>query len=308
MTALAFPGAVRVERAEILDTDPATGLPLVWDGTRLAAFVKAPHAFYWRVMRGFRTPAGAAQLRGSAVHLGVETFWRSGDVVEAMRTVATAWRQGEFGETGLAPVLAALRAYAEAAPKTDQELAYLEDGTPALEVAMLRELPIRSPSGHPYYLAAIVDRLAVWRGKPVIVETKTTSAGLSSWWLQRYWPSFQFALQSLVVEDSEATVLEAIQLLRYETRITPIFLDSNPLGRGLLPSILYWIRQAEQCAAAGFWPINPTGEVPTSYHDAALLNQPEWAEAELRAVCGDPEPWSPLDRATAIYRGSPLSS
>ncbi len=138
----------------------------------------------------------------------------------------------------------------------------LSDGKPAVELSFRMELPLVNPDGDPYFWCGHIDRLVNFAGFRYIQERKHTVSTLSSYYFDRYSPNSQvsgyaFSVDVVFGEPVAGTIIDAAQIMvngtRFQRGIAP---RTKALKEEWLTATLYWIERAEQCATAGYWPMN----------------------------------------------------
>lgn len=143
------------------------------------------------------------------------------------------------------------------------------DGSLALELDFLIELPMENPDGEPYVLFGIVDELAqlkepVTNRMPIIRDRKTTGAQLNDNYFQQFKPNNQTAAYGIAghvaLEGQPFSVMiEAMQTQVGGTRFQNLFVEySKEELDEWIQDQMYWIKQAEVYAENNYWPMNRT--------------------------------------------------
>jgi hypothetical protein len=152
--------------------------------------------------------------------------------------------------------------YTEQFRDDNLKTAILPDGKPALELSFRIELPLTSPDGKPYFWCGHIDKIAEMLSDFFIQERKHTKSTLGGYYFDKYSPSTQvtgytFAGQIVLSKPVRGAIIDAVQVAQsfsrpgrsLQTR-TRAQLDEWLRGQ------LYWIKQAEECARAEYWPLN----------------------------------------------------
>ena len=178
----------------------------------------------------------------------------------------------------------------------------LADGSPAVELSFRMALPLENPDGEPYLWCGHIDKLVEFGGYKYILERKHTVSTLSGYYFDRYSPNSQVSGYATSVdvffgEPVAGTIIDAAQVAvgftRFQRGIAP---RTAALKDEWLTATLHWIERAEQCAKAGYWPMN----------EESCMN---YGGCQFRGICSkDPgarpaalraefvqEPWNPLE-------------
>lgn len=286
-------------------SEAVPGHALVWDATRLKAFLRDPLTYYWEYVLGYRLPPSPSMLLGQAWHQAVRAWWtapRSEAFVAGAQALAAAWSPDSI-PFGLARAVLALEDYGKWVEEKEWRGPLVWNGTPMVEAAVVARLrdpdgrPVDTRAGEPQYIMCRYDRILETDGGPVIMETKTTSAGISQWWFRRYYPSAQIAIQARLAPQARGFYIEAAQFLKYETRFALASIPLTPELRAW-SSLVRWIRLAEEIAAGNLWYEYSilTDAIPDGYMNIVMSPRDMHLEM-LELECGAPNRWDPLDPA-----------
>lgn len=282
------------------------GHALVWDATRLKAFLRDPLTYYWEYVLGYRLPPSPAMRFGQAWHHALRAWWtapRPQAFIEAAQALAAVWSPDDT-RFGLARTVLALEDYGRWVEELPWRDPVVLQGRPMVETAVVARLldpdgrPVDTRAGEPYYIMCRYDRILETDGGPIIVEAKTTSQGVSQWWFRRYYPSPQIVIQARLAPQARAFYLEAAQFLKYETRFALAAVPLTPELRGW-PALVRWIKLAEEIAATNTWYEHSilTDAIPDAFMH--IMMAPRDTHLEMLALeCGPPNRWDPLDPAS----------
>lgn len=138
----------------------------------------------------------------------------------------------------------------------------MPSGKPALELSFRLELPIKTPNGRNYLWCGHMDKICEVQGHPYIQERKHTVTTLSPTYFDKYSPNTQvtgyiFSAGVVLGRPVMGAFIDAAQVAvgfsRFGRSIqnrTPDQIDEWYKGS------LYWIKQAEACAEANYYPMN----------------------------------------------------
>jgi len=155
----------------------------------------------------------------------------------------------------------------------------LDNGAPAVELSFRFELDFGpSTAGEdwkegylegrypqPYLLSGHLDRAVDFNGQAFVMDHKTSTATISSYYFDQYNPNNQMSLYSLagkIVLDApiKGVIISAAQVLlekpnAFQRGFT--YRTDDQLDEWLV-DLRHWLTVAEQYAVAGYWPQNDT--------------------------------------------------
>lgn len=178
------------------------------------------------------------------------------------------------------------------------------DGQVALELSFRLELPYSCPDNVPYLLCGHLDSMVTVAGEACVRERKTTRSNVSIGYFDRYAPDTQIDNYDLAGNLLFGPTLHPTAVMVEVMQISAT--DTHKLSRGMvtitegrreetLNDLGYWIKQAEDCARAGYYPKN------TASCNANL-------GCQFRKVCRE-EPGDTRDRILrAYYHQDPWSA
>jgi hypothetical protein len=280
---------------------PGTDIQFAWDSTSLGYLKTCPRLYQYIMIDGWGSQDESVHLRfGSEYHIALEQYDHHRaeglDHEEALRaTVAgilirtTDFRPDPETKAGkyknrdslLRLVIDYIDKYEEDPAKT-----YIKaDGSPAVELSFSFELewgPVAQPvlelvdnprinesfvtfaKGQPYLLCGHLDRVVEYMDSLFVMDRKTTTTTLSSYYFAQFDPNNQMSLYSLagqVVLDSpiKGVIIDGAQILIDASRfVRHITYRTNDQQEEWLKDLKYWLALAESYATEGYWPMNDT--------------------------------------------------
>lgn len=137
------------------------------------------------------------------------------------------------------------------------------DGTPAVELSGRLPLPWTSPYGEQYLLTWNFDYIGQFGDELFITDNKTTKKPLNDEFFQTYSPDTQFDTYSMIGTlafpdlNIRGTMVDAAQV-----QVGGVTFGKHPYYKDEeqheehLHDLEVWIKQAEQYALKGYWPMN----------------------------------------------------
>lgn len=274
---------------------PGTSIRYAWDSTTLSAFKVCPRLYYYQYIEGWTTEGENIHLRfGQEYHKALEDFDRylaAGDPREAAlrkvimqlmnRTadweVDTDIKPGKYKnkETLRQLVIDYIDHFAEDAAQT----VILADGRPAVELSFRFELDwgprvcwetvVDEPNEWyqaNYLLCGHLDRVVTFADDLFVMDRKTTTTTLSSYYFEQYSPNNQMTLYTwagkiILNTEIKGIIIDGAQILltdpysRFVRGTTFRTQDQLDEWMGDLRPLL---AQAEAYATAGYFPMNDT--------------------------------------------------
>lgn len=273
---------------------PGTNLQYAWDSTSLGLFKTCPRLYEYTMIRGYAAKAENLHLRfGTEFHQALQDyqtclsddFSHDEAVWEAMfclqvRLATTPLPEGN-GKAMRYKNIDTLRQlvidYLDYYEHDPAETFIKADGTPATELSFRFELDCGPEAGvigdeggtpqqsQPYILCGHIDRVVDFNGSLMVLDHKTTTTTLGSYYFDQYEPHNQMSLYTLagkVILDTvvKGIIIDAAQILLE---------DENRFVRGFtyrtaeqleewVDSLRLTLGYAEGCAAQNYWPMNDT--------------------------------------------------
>lgn len=262
---------------------PGTNVQYAWDSTSLGYLKTCPRLYQYIMIEGWAPKEESVHLRfGIEYHQALQEYdlaratgTRHEDAVrEAIGNLYTrtfSWdtdpdtKAGRYkNRTSLIQLV--LDYLDNFGPDDPAQTVIKSDGAPAVEESFRFELDWGPVSGEaPYLLCGHLDRIVEFNGQVLVMDRKTTTTTLSSYYFDQYEPNNQMTLYTLaggVVLDSpiKGVIIDAAQIM----------LDKpNRFVRGFtyrtedqliewLESLRYTLVAAENYARMDYWPMNDT--------------------------------------------------
>lgn len=249
---------------------------IAWDASSLTAFKRCPRFYELSIIRGYRVTERSVHLEfGSLIHKAIELYERrrgsdSHDAVlhSVMKDILILAENYNY-EHAYKTKFALFRTIVWMLDdKKDETFTTytLADGSPAVELSFRFMIPHQSGlTGESYYFCGHFDRVVmVQTGQVYIQDHKTTTKTLGPYFFNQYSPDNQMSLYTfageVVLEKTVAGVIvNGIQIGKEFTRIANGFIarSATQLTEWYEDTLLT-LRQAEQYAAAQYWPQNDT--------------------------------------------------
>lgn len=145
------------------------------------------------------------------------------------------------------------------------ETVRLSNGKPAVELSFRFDAGFSSRiTGEPYLLSGHLDRLGKFAGQVHVVDRKTSSSTLGSYYFDQFHPNTQmtqYTLAGKVVLESPVAgvIIDAVQIARgYSSYGRGVTKRTDAQLEEWLGDMRYWIGQNEIFVAQDYWPMNDT--------------------------------------------------
>lgn len=274
---------------------PGTNIQYAWDSTCLGMIKTCPRLYQYTMIEGWGSRDESIHLRfGIEYHKALEEFDKllaSGvDRESAIHAtihnliVRTAeWRPDPSTKAGRYKNRATLQSlvidYLDHFEDDPAETYIRLDGQPAVELSFRFELDFGPYAGHhtvigegglidisqPYLLSGHLDRVVNFNGELMVMDRKTTTTTISSYYFEQYEPHNQMTLYAFagkVVLNSpvRGVIIDAAQVMlegpnRFVRGFT--YRNDDQIGEWL-ESLRVVLAQAESYAIENFWPMNDT--------------------------------------------------
>jgi hypothetical protein len=200
-------------------------------------------------------------------------------------------------------LISSIIAYADSQPDDIKEGLYpytFEDGTPAVELSGKMPLPLQSQGGEPFVLSWNFDYIGVWGDdEKFIVDNKTTTKALDDKFFRSYAIDTQFDTYDLIGSIAYPTVgINGTMVDAIQVTATGVNLGRRPFYKNEaqreehLHDLTWWIRQAEQMALLGYWPMNKRNCWLCPFN-TVCSQPPSQREGFLKANFERGERWNP---------------
>lgn len=245
-----------------------------WSPSSLGDFQKCPWYFWATQVAGYRRPGNMDLLFGTALHDGLWAYYErcaDGPEVALRAAVQTALDSGRElpvrSDKTVKTKLNLVSGLVEWADTygygTPGWLPLLSEAAPANEVPFEIDLDMRTPAGTPYTLYGILDRVVRFKGKPAIIDSKSTKFSAGSFYFDRYKPDTQISLYagaaSLLFHDYCGKVLIDAFFVTKTQGVTTFRGELDICdGAEAIEDVKVSIKQAEACVVEDHYPRNRT--------------------------------------------------
>lgn len=138
----------------------------------------------------------------------------------------------------------------------------LANGKPAVELSFKLDAPFTQPNGDPYIFCGHLDRVVEYGDAVYVLDRKTTGATISVNFFEGFSPDNQVSLyimagQIIYGDKIRGMIIDGIQAAIDFTKFHRGFVNRTPqqIEEWLIDQ-QFWIKQAEQYALQGYWPMN----------------------------------------------------
>lgn len=269
-----------------------TKIQVAWDATSLELLKRCPRLYQYVMIDGWQPQGEAIHLRfGIEYHQALhdyETFMAMEDMDHDNAVVATIHsllvRMKDWDPNPRTPseekkskknLVRAVVWYLDKF-KDDPAKTVEINGKPAMEVSFRFELDYepnniareQSIDGgmyqpRPYLLCGHLDRVVNFQGAPFVMDRKTASSTISTYYFNQYHPHNQMSLYTLagkvVLETPiRGVIIDAVNVNEepsFERGVT--YRTQDQIDEWLY-DLQYYLHQAEAFAIEGYWPMNDT--------------------------------------------------
>lgn len=261
-----------------------TRVQWAWDSTSLGWLKECPRKYYYLMVEGWRTKGEAIHLEfGILYHSALESYdrLRAGglDHEESLRTVVQnvlhlTWRDGRPWRSAvdLDPEDKASLKCREYLIRTivwyldkfkdDPAKTKMAGDRPMVEMHFQFELSFNYDIKHPYTLCGYLDRVVDFNEQTFVMDRKTTTSTLGSYYFDQFDPDNQMTLYTVASQVAFHTPVKGVIV-----DAAQIAVGFSRFGRSLvmktgeqidewMEDTKFWIRQAERFAESGRWPMN----------------------------------------------------
>jgi hypothetical protein len=263
-----------------------TNIQLAWDSTSIGYLKTCPRLYQYIMIEGWTSKEESVHLRfGQEYHEALEDYDLSRaagishndavhDVIRGLMT-RTADFDPDHGKKTRESLIRTAIWYLDEFSDDKAETLILSDGKPAVELSFRFELDWGPASGlelniegqtasHPYILCGHLDRVVRFSDELFVIDRKTSSMPLTSYYWVQFEPSNQMTLYSLagkVILDSpvRGVIIDAAQIKEGETIFgRSITYRTQDQLEEWLADLRFWLTLAEQYAIEDHWPMNDT--------------------------------------------------
>jgi hypothetical protein len=311
---------------------PDTNIQFAWDSTSLGLLKTCPRMYQYTMIEGWGSRDESIHLRfGIEYHTALQDYAVSRakgvkhedaihDTVRALQGRVHDWSPDRSSRAGKyknrESLVGIIVDYLDHFVDDPAETFILENGEPAVELSFRFALDWgpqdgkaydgKTDTSQPYLLCGHLDRVVDFQGSLYVMDRKTSTMTLSSYYFNQWSPSNQMTLYTLagkVVLNSpiKGVIIDAAQVLLEKP---------NAFQRGFtyrtedqltewLQDLRFWLHQAETYATANYWPQNDTAcdKFGGCKFREVCSHSPQVREAYLKAnfdKLAPEERWNPL--------------
>lgn len=274
---------------------PGTNIQYAWDSTSLGLLKTCPRLYQYTMIDGWGTRDESIHLRfGIEYHTALQDYAVSRakdiphedaihDTIRALHSRVFDWTPDRNGRAGRyknrESIVALVVDYLDHFADDPAETFILDNGEPAVELSFRFELDWGPSAGNwrsntdldpceapqPYLLSGHLDRVVNFADALYVMDRKTSTMTLSTYYFNQWAPNNQMTLYTLAgrtVLDSpiRGVIIDAAQVLLEKP---------NAFQRGFtyrtddqldewLHDLRYWLASAERYATDNHWPQNDT--------------------------------------------------
>jgi len=264
---------------------PGTAIQYAWDSTSLGWLKECPRKYYYHMVRGLIGRGESVHLEfGILYHEALEHYDRlrfegveHDDAVRLIVgvTLTRTWRNGapwraskdlpaedrtslKCRENLIRTVVWYLDKYKDDPAKTKA----LPDGRPMVELNFKFETGFGIDLRNPYVLCGYLDRVVTFQDQDFVMDRKTTTQTLSSYYYDQYDPDNQMSFYTVAAQIAFKTpvkgvIVDAAQIAVGFSRFGRSFASrTNDQIEEWLKDFSIWVGQAKRFADKAYWPMN----------------------------------------------------
>lgn len=269
---------------------PGTNIQFAWDSTSLGWLKTCPRLYYYSMIESWRSRGNSVHLDfGIWYHHALEMYDRirsqGGEHEDAVREVVNwlmhiTWIRDIDPETG-SPVdgkpwesghnlktretlVRSVIWYLEQFKDDTCETVQLKNGKPAVELSFRIEMDFgpKATVNQPYVLSGHLDRVVQFQGAYYVMDRKTSSTTIGSYYFDQYDPDNQMSLYSMAARviyntPVRGVIIDAAQIAVGFSRFSRGFtFRTEAQIEEWLKDTKHWLDLAEHYATVGHWPMN----------------------------------------------------
>jgi len=137
-----------------------------------------------------------------------------------------------------------------------------ETGKPMVELHFQFEIDQYAGSGRPYVLCGYLDRVVEFQDQTFVMDRKSTTSTLGSYYFEQYDPDNQMSLYTIASQVAfhtpvKGVIIDAAQIAVNFSRFVRSFVFKTPDQiEEWMKDLGIWLRQAERYVAENYWPQN----------------------------------------------------
>lgn len=261
-----------------------TKIQQFWDSTSLGWLKDCPRKYMYSMIDGWVGRGESVHLEfGILYHEALEIYeihrYNEDTHDQALRkvvqrTLVNTWREGrpwrasrdldpsdraslKCRENLIRSIVWYLDKYRDDPAKTK-----MWSGGPMVELHFQFEAGFNYDLNHPYNLCGYLDRIVTFQDQPFVMDRKTTTSTLGSYYFEQYDPDNQMSLYTIASQVAFRTpvkgvIIDAAQIAVGFTRFVRDFVFKTPDQIDeWMRDLKIWLRMAERFAEADYWPQN----------------------------------------------------
>jgi len=258
-----------------------------WDSTSIGWLKECPRKYQYHMIEGWRSKGEQVHLEfGILYHQALEAYdiYKTSGCThdEALRHVVTealraTWRDGapwraaadlssDEGKAGMKNRENLIRTIVWYLEKFKDDPAktrlHPDTGKPMVELHFQFEIDHPTGGNHHTVLCGYLDRVVDFQDQPFVMDRKSTTSTLGSYYFEQYEPDNQMSLYTVASQIAFRTpvkgvIIDAAQIAVGFSRFVRsfIFKTADQIDEWM-NDLRFWLRQAEYFAEKNYWPQN----------------------------------------------------
>lgn len=262
-----------------------TKIQYAWDSTSLGWLKECPRKYQYHMIEGWVGRGESVHLEyGILYHEALELFDRlraagtphDDALIQVIRqTLIDTWREGRPWRASLdlpSDDKASLKSrenlvrtivwYIDKFRDDPAQTLILPSGKPMVELHFQFEIDFSYNMSTHYALCGYLDRIVEFQGEPFVMDRKTATTTLGSYYFEQFEPDNQMSLYTVASQIAFKTpvrgvIVDAAQIAVGFSRFVRSFVFKTPDQIDeWMKDLKIWLRLAERFAEANYWPQN----------------------------------------------------
>jgi hypothetical protein len=266
-----------------------TRMQYAWDSTSLGWFKECPRKYQYHMLEGWTGRGESVHLQfGILYHGALESYdiyrysvgmdhntalravvkklladtWRDGKPWRAIRDLSpddkTSLKCREFLVRSVIWYLDKFSMENDPA-KTRVNVA---TGKPMVELHFQFKLDFGIDLAHQYQLCGHLDRIVEFQGESFVMDRKSSTSTLGSYYFDQYDPDNQMTLYTIASQVAfhapvKGVIIDALQVaVGFSRFVRSMVMKTQDQLEEWMKDLKFWLRQAERFAEANYWPMN----------------------------------------------------
>ena len=300
---------------------PGTNIQYAWDSTSIGWFKTCPRLYQYNMIDGWTSGVESVHLRfGIEYHQAIQEYEHAKsqglthddavhEVVRELLIRTADFKPDETTKAGKYKnrrnLLSLVIGYLDHYEDDPAETYIMANGKPAVELSFRFELDWGPECNidQPYILCGHLDRVADFNGQLLVLDHKTTTTTLSSYYFDQYEPSNQMTLYTFAGQVVLNTSVKGVCVTGAQIMLS----EPNRFVRGFTyrtpDQIHEWLQDlrilfvtAEKFAEMNYWPMNDTAcdKFGGCRFRGICSKDPNVRETFLKSDFTKGERWNPL--------------